>query len=92
MSSQSFDFFIFIHPLESNLVGKQLESFVELSRTAQDLLNTICDDPFRLHVMPCSSYLGNWRWYFRYLGAQFQEKVFPLYSTLGGQGTDLPQE
>lgn len=74
-SFPDFDFFIFINPLDNAPFETQLQSLAKPNANNQTLLNTICDDPFRLHMMPCSSYLGNWRWYFRYLGGQFQQKV-----------------
>lgn len=77
--NRKFDFFLFLHPLDGSLVEKHFEDLAKPDRSAHSLLATICDDPFRLHVLPHSCYLGNWRWYLRYLGAQFQEKVPHLF-------------
>ena len=38
-------------------------------------LENIVKNPYRMHIMPFALYLDNWRWYFRYLGEDFQDKV-----------------
>ena len=35
----------------------------------------ICKHPYRLHVLPFMLYIGNWRWYLRYLGEKFEKQV-----------------
>jgi len=35
----------------------------------------LCQNLFRMHVLLFSTYMEQWRWYFRHLGAQFEKKV-----------------
>ena len=50
-------------------------SLAQPSSASQVFLKAMCKDPFRLHMLPVSSYLDNWRWYFRYLGEEFEDRV-----------------
>lgn len=77
---KKFDLFILIHPLDGSPVERKLQELARSDLHATALLSTIYDDPWKLHVLPFASYLGNWRWYFRYLGADFQERVLKFSS------------
>lgn len=73
-----FDLFILLHPLGNSIIESQL---VELTVSGLDevsFLRSLFYDPYRLHILLCSSYLGNWSRYFRYLGKNFQKKVRTL--------------
>ncbi|CAF9911789.1 MAG: hypothetical protein HETSPECPRED_000445 [Heterodermia speciosa] len=67
-----FDLFIFIHPKEDSLVEESLMSLSESTAASQASLKAICENPFRIHMLLFSSYLDNWRWYFRYLDEEFE--------------------
>lgn len=70
-----FDLFIFLHPLKGSIVENQLTGLARIGKANSSLLDSIFHDPYRLHILLFSSYLNNWRWYFRYLGENFQKKV-----------------
>ena len=65
---------MFLHPLRHSVLEKHLLAFGDQNLRPTDL-SSICNNPYRLHVMPYVMYLDNWRWYFRYLGNEFQKKV-----------------
>lgn len=44
-------------------------------QSSQTELASLVEDPYRMHLMPFTLYLDDWRWYFRYLGEDFQDKV-----------------
>ena len=44
-------------------------------QSSQAELASLVENPYRLHIVPFALYLDNWRWYFRFLGEKFQEKV-----------------
>ncbi|MCJ1457002.1 hypothetical protein MMC28_007368 [Mycoblastus sanguinarius] len=72
-SSKEFDLFIFLHPLSDSVLERQLLAFGGQQLRPSDL-SSICNNPYRLHILPYTMYLHNWRWYFRYLGNEFQKK------------------
>ena len=74
-----FDLFIFIHPKEHSLVEESLMSLSESTAASQASLKAICENPFRIHMLLFSSYLDNWRWYFRYLDEEFEGMVGYLF-------------
>lgn len=69
-----FDLFILLHPIEDSLFEQQVTNLAIL-QSSQAELASLVENPYRLHIMPFALYLDNWRWYFRFLGEQFQEKV-----------------
>jgi hypothetical protein len=69
------DVFILLNPYENSAVEKQLLVLVTGHSKIQSTLKSLCEDPFRLHLLPFSSYVGNWRWYLRYMGELFQKQV-----------------
>ena len=74
-STTPFDLFILLHPCPNSILEQQLFSLPPSS------LDSVLANPFILHFLPFSSYLGNWRWYFRHLGEDFERKnddVFAL--------------
>ena len=73
-STKKFDLFIFLHPLNESVLEKRLLDFGR-PRTDARGLTSICKNPYRLHILPFASYVENWRWYFRFLGDEFQDKV-----------------
>lgn len=70
----NFDLFILLHPIENSLFEQQVTSLA-LKQSSQAELASLVEDPYRMHLMPFALYLDNWRWYFRYLGEEFQKKV-----------------
>lgn len=72
-SSKEFDLFIFLHPLTDSVLERQLLAFDDQPVRHSDL-SSICENPYRLHILLYAMYLDNWRWYFRYLGDDFQKK------------------
>ena len=50
-------------------------SLSESNAASQASLTAICENPFRIHMLLFSSYLDNWRWYFRYLDEEFEGMV-----------------
>ena len=73
-ATDDFDLFILIHPIESSLFEQQVTNLVMISSSQAELASLV-ENPYRLHFMPFALYLDNWRWYFRYLGENFQEMV-----------------
>jgi hypothetical protein len=69
------DLWIILNPIKESLVETRL---LELERLPADSaeINRICKNSFLLHILLFSSYFGNWRWYFRSLGDDFEKKVF----------------
>ena len=65
---------ITIPPIEDSLFEQQLASLAKTQASKAELASLV-EDPYRLHIMPLALYLDNWRWYFRYLGEEFQDKV-----------------
>lgn len=46
-----------------------------MMQSSQAELASLAENPYRMHIMPFALYLDNWRFYFRYLGEEFQDKV-----------------
>ena len=72
--TNKFDLLIFLHPLSDSALEKQLVDLSVPRYRSTELLST-CENPYRLHILPFATYLDNWRWYFRHLGDEFQEKA-----------------
>ena len=53
---------------------------LDMKESSQAELASLVENSYRLHLMPFALYLDNWRWYFRYLGEDFQDKVRTLRS------------
>ena len=73
-STQSFDLFMLLHPLAESVLETQLIEFAN-TQSYQSELESICSNPYTLHILPFALYTGNWRWYFRSLGEDFDNKV-----------------
>lgn len=69
----NFDLFILLHPIENSLFEQQVTSLA-MTQSSQAELASLVENPYRMHLMPFALYLDNWRWYFRYLGEEFQKK------------------
>ena len=69
-----FDLFILLHPVENSLFEQQVTNLAMI-QSSQAELASLVENPYRIHIMPFALYLDNWRWYFRYLGEDFQDKV-----------------
>src|ERR1700761_8576148 len=67
-AATDFDLFILLHPVPNSVLEQQLAT-LDISAIA-----TIFTNPFTFHFLPFSSYLSNWRWYFRHLGEDFERK------------------
>ena len=63
-----FDLFILLHPTPSSVFETQLIGLTG------SVLDDFVANPYMVHLLAFSSYLGNWRWYFRYLGEDFRRK------------------
>ena len=61
--------------MENSLAEQKLISLSESNAASRASLTAICENPFRIHTLLFSSYLGNWRWYFRYLDEEFEGMV-----------------
>lgn len=70
----SFDLFILLHPIENSLFEQQVTGLAVMQSSQAELMSLV-ENPYRMHLMPFALYLDNWRWYFRYLGEEFQDKV-----------------
>ena len=73
-ATMDFDLFIILNPLVNSAFERQLLAFGAPQSNESELAN-VCENPYRLHILPWAVYLDSWRWYLRYLGEQFQEKV-----------------
>ena len=73
-AKNDFDLFILLHPIENSLFEQQLTR-LSTTQSSRAELESLVENPYRIHIMPFTLYLENWRWYFRYLGEKFQEKV-----------------
>ena len=73
-AKNDFDLFILLHPIENSFFEQQVTSLA-MTQSFQDELACLVENPYRMHIMPFALYLDNWRWYFRYLGEEFQDKV-----------------
>ncbi|KAK3175305.1 hypothetical protein OEA41_002552 [Lepraria neglecta] len=71
-SKNDFDLFILLHPLSESVLERQLLAFDTQSHASE--IASICKNPYRLHILPFATYLDNWRWYFRFLGEEFEER------------------
>lgn len=71
---RNFDLFTLLHPIENSLFEQRVTSLAKI-QSSQAELASLVENPYRTHLMPFALYLDNWRWYFRYLGEDFQEKV-----------------
>ena len=69
-----FDLFILLHPIEHSLFEQQVTNLAMMKSSHIELVRLV-ENPYRMHIMPFTLYLDNWRWYYRYLGDKFQEKV-----------------
>ena len=70
-----FDLFVLLHPTPESSFETQLIGLTG------SVLDNLVANPYMVHLLVLSSYLGNWRWYFRHLGSDFQRKnddVFAL--------------
>ena len=79
-AKDAFDLFILLHPVEGSLFEQQVTNLA-MPQSSQAELASLVENPYRMHIMPFALYLDNWRWYFRYLGERFQEKVRYTLST-----------
>jgi hypothetical protein len=72
--SPEFDLWIILNPIMDSPVEMRL---LELEMPSADPaeVSKICENPFLLHILLFSSYFGNWRWYFRSLGDDFERAV-----------------
>lgn len=79
VSTRDFDLFIFLHPLEESFLECQLITIAAPSHPKSELAS-LCANPYQLHSLAFALYSDNWRWYLRYLGEEFQEKVSSMIS------------
>jgi len=68
------DLWIILNPIKESPVETRLLELERLPANSAEV-RRICDNPFLLHTLLFSSYFGNWRWYFRSLGDDFEKKV-----------------
>ena len=73
-ANDEFDLFILLHPIKKSLFENQVTSLA-MMQSHQTELASLVENPYRMHIMPFALYLDNWRWCFRYLGEEFQDKV-----------------
>ena len=73
-AKNDFDLFILLHPTENSPFERQLISLATM-KSSQGELASLIESPYRLHIMPFALYIDDWRWYVRYLGEEFQDKV-----------------
>ena len=82
-----FDLFIFLHPLSESVLERQLLAWDAQSHASE--IVSVCENPYRLHILPFAVYIDNWRWYFRSLGEDFEERVSQsLLSGISGSNHD----
>ena len=74
-SASNFDLFILLHSIEDSYLEQQLISLTKPGPRSQSMLRTLLADPSNLHLLIASSYVNNWRWYLRYVGQSFEDKV-----------------
>jgi hypothetical protein len=67
--SVSSDLFIILHPRLGDSLGKRL---MEILSSSPDKLTS---SAFDLHCVVLSTFVDNWRWFFRALGDQFKYEV-----------------
>ena len=70
-SDETLDLFIIVNPMEDSILELQLVQMMQSRTTAL----SICEHPFRLHLLLFALYIDNWRWYLRYIGEQLDRKV-----------------
>ena len=68
---EDFDLFIVLNCTQDSEMEKRI---LDLS-TCAAARKTLLEDPCRLHLLPFSAHLDDWRWHLRYIGQSFSQKV-----------------
>ena len=74
-----FNLFILIHPLGESPLEEVLQDKLKNGPGSAEA-KALCENPYRLHVLPFALYLDNWRWYHRSLSDRSQKLVSFLIS------------
>lgn len=73
------DLFILLQPNETGVLDKRILTGLGILAESrpQPFLDPVygSDYPIKIHSIVLSSFIGNWRWYLRHLGDQFEEYV-----------------
>lgn len=75
-TAADFDLWIIVHPVSDSALERQLLALAKNRDVPHFMHSKIYDDPFQLHLLIYSTYLGNWRWYLQFLGNEVKRQVW----------------